>query len=306
MPRDESQKGLIAAIAAFTIWGLFPVYFVWTASVPATEMVAHRILWSLPFGLVVLFVLRQGRALVEALRDPRTLGLLALAAVLLAANWGFYIYAIQIEQIFQGSLGYYINPLFNVLAGLLFFRERLSRLQSVAIGLAAVGVGILTVYGGQFPWLSLILATTFCGYGVLRKLVVVPAMAGLMVEVLVLLVPAAAFMAWLTGQGELAFGRDPALTWLLVAAGPVTIVPLLFFTFAARRIRLSTLGVLQFIGPTLQFVCGLYYGEAFTPAHAWCFGFIWLGVALFALDGWVQSTRPMKSPMEKATNTISS
>lgn len=306
MERTDSQKGLISGIAAFTIWGLFPVYFVWTKSVPATELVAHRILWSLPFGLLVLLLLRQGRALVTALRAPRTLALLALAAVLLAGNWGFYIYAIQIEQIFQGSLGYYINPLLNVLAGMLFFKERLSRLQTLAILLAATGVAILTVYGGQFPWLSLILASSFCAYGVIRKFVVVPAMAGLMVEVLVLILPATAFLAWLATQGDLVFGRDAGLSWLLVASGPVTVIPLLFFAFAARRIRLSTLGVLQFIGPTLQFVCGLYYGEAFTPAHAWCFGFIWLGVALFALDGMRQNTLRSKSPSVKATNTISS
>ena len=306
MERTDSQKGLISGIAAFVIWGLFPVYFVWTKSVPATELVAHRILWSLPFGMAVLLLLRQGRALLTALREPRTLALLTLAALLLAGNWGFYIYAIQIEQIFQGSLGYYINPLLNVLAGMLFFKERLSRLQTLAIALAAVGVAILTLYGGQFPWLSLILASSFCAYGVIRKFVVVPAMAGLMVEVLVLILPATAFLAWLAAQGDLVFGREAGLSWLLVAAGPITVIPLFFFTFAARRIRLSTLGVLQFGGPTLQFACGLYYGEAFTPAHAWCFGFIWVGVALFALDGLVQSRRASSRPMEKATKTISS
>ena len=296
MERSESQQGLISGIAAFTIWGLFPVYFVWTRAVPATELVAHRVVWSLPFGLAVLLVLRQWRPLLAIFRQPRNLSLLTAAAVLLAVNWGFYIYAIQIEQIFQGSLGYYINPLLNVLVGLLLFKERLSRLQALAIALAAIGVGILTVYGGQFPWLSLLLASTFCAYGVVRKVVEVPAMAGLMVEVLVLLPPALLFLVCLWRGGGLAFGGDAGLSWLLVAAGPVTIVPLIFFTFAARRIRLSTLGVLQFIGPTLQFVCGLFYGEAFTQAHAWCFGFIWAGVALFAADGLAQSRRLTSRP----------
>ena len=295
-PHTESQKGLISGIAAFTIWGLFPVYFVWTRAVPATELVAHRVLWSLPFGLVVLLLLRQWRPLLAIFRQPRTLGLLALASILLAVNWGFYIYAIQIDEIFQGSLGYYINPLLNVLVGLLLFRERLSQWQAAAIGLATVGVLILTVYGGQFPWLSLLLASTFCAYGVVRKVVEVPSMAGLLVEVLVLLLPAAALLAWLGSRGSLVFGQDVGLSWLVVAAGPITIIPLIFFTFAARRIRLSTLGILQFIGPTLQFACGLYYGEAFTDAHKWCFGFIWVGVAMFALDGLRQSRRDASRP----------
>ena len=291
MPRSDAQKGLISGIAAFTIWGLFPIYFVVTASVSATEMVAHRVLWSLPFGLLILAVLRQFGALARVLRDARTLGLLALASVALGANWGIYIYSIQIEQIFQSSLGYYINPLLNVLVGVLFFRERLSRLQFAAIALAAVGVAILTVYGGQFPLIALSLAALFCAYGVIRKLVDVPAMVGLMVEVLALALPALAFMVWLAERGEMMFGTSSQLSWLLVAAGPVTLVPLICFVFAARRIRLSTLGILQFIGPTLQFALGLYYGEAFTPAHAWCFGFIWTGVALFALDGYLQNRR---------------
>ena len=295
-PHTESQKGLISGIAAFTIWGLFPVYFVWTRAVPATELVAHRVLWSLPFGLAVLLLLRQWRPLLAIFRQPRTLSLLALASILLAVNWGFYIYAIQIDEIFQGSLGYYINPLLNVLVGLLLFRERLSRWQAAAIGLATVGVLILTVYGGQFPWLSLLLASTFCAYGVVRKVVEVPSMAGLLVEVLVLLLPAAALLAWLGSRGSLVFGQDVGLSWLVVAAGPITIIPLIFFTFAARRIRLSTLGILQFIGPTLQFACGLYYGEAFTDAHKWCFGFIWVGVAMFALDGLRQSRRDASRP----------
>ena len=295
-PHTESQKGLISGIAAFTIWGLFPVYFVWTRAVPATELVAHRVLWSLPFGLAVLLLLRQWRPLLAIFRQPRTLSLLALASILLAVNWGFYIYAIQIDEIFQGSLGYYINPLLNVLVGLLLFRERLSQWQAAAIGLATVGVLILTVYGGQFPWLSLLLASTFCAYGVVRKVVEVPSMAGLLVEVLVLLLPAAALLAWLGSRGSLVFGQDVGLSWLVVAAGPITIIPLIFFTFAARRIRLSTLGILQFIGPTLQFACGLYYGEAFTDAHKWCFGFIWVGVAMFALDGLRQSRRDASRP----------
>ncbi len=295
-PKTESQKGLLSAIASLIIWGLFPVYFVATAAVPAVEMVAHRVVWSLPVGLLVLLILHQWKPLVAIFRAPKTLLYLTIAALLLAVNWGVYIYAIQIEQIFQGSLGYYINPLLNVFVGFLIFRERFSALQIVAVAFATIGVLILGLYGGVFPWLSIILGTTFCAYAATRKVVEVPAMAGLMVEVLVLLLPALAYLGWLAGQGQLSFGQDLTLSLLLLLAGPLTLIPLLLYVFAARRVRFSTLGIIQFLGPTLQFACGLYYGETFTTAHAWCFGFIWLGVAIFAFDAAAQTRRPISTP----------
>lgn len=284
-PREtDSRIGLISGFSAYFIWGLFPIYFVATRSVPALEILAHRIVWSLPFGLLILLFRRQIRETVSVFAKPRTLALLALASVSLAANWGVYIYAIQIDQIFQGSLGYYINPLIYVLVAVVFFNEKLSRMQGIAIALAAAGVGVLTVYGGQFPGISLFLAASFTAYGVLRKVIDVGAMPGLMVEVVILLGPALAYMIWLAGTGDMVFGQERKLDALLLLAGPVTVVPLLFFAFAARRIRLSTLGILQFLGPTMQFALGVYYGEAFTPAHAVCFTLIWVGVAVFAFD----------------------
>lgn len=288
----DSRAGLISGLSAYLMWGLFPIYFVATKAVPAPEILAHRILWSLPFGLLILLFRRQIGDTIKAIRKPRTLGLLALASISLAANWGVYIYAIQIEQIFQGSLGYYINPLIYVLVAVLFFGERLSRLQGLAILLACIGVLVLTIYGGQFPIISLFLAVSFTIYGVLRKLIDVGAMPGLFIEVLVLIVPAALYLGWLWQTDMIVFGTDQTLSWLMVLSGPITVLPLLAFAFAARRIRLSTLGVLQFIGPTMQFLCGLYFGEAFTTAHAVCFTLIWVGVILFALDGWRTSRRP--------------
>ncbi len=290
-PQTESKAGLISGFSAYFMWGLFPIYFVATRSVPALEILAHRIVWSLPFGLLILLFRRQIRETLAVFAKPKTLALLALASVSLAANWGVYIYAIQIDQIFQGSLGYYINPLIYVLVAVLFFGERLSRLQGAAIALAAAGVAVLTVYGGQFPAISLFLAGSFTAYGVLRKVIDVGAMPGLMVEVLVLLGPALAYMAWLWTNGDMVFGRELRLDALLVMAGPITVLPLLAFAFAARRIRLSTLGILQFLGPTMQFACGLYYGEPFTRAHAVCFALIWIGVAIFALDAYRASRR---------------
>jgi chloramphenicol-sensitive protein RarD len=286
LPSPDSRAGLISGLAAYFMWGLFPIYFVATKAVPAPEILAHRIIWSLPFGLLILLFRRQIGDVLTALKNKRTLALLTLASISLAANWGVYIYAIQIEQIFQGSLGYYINPLIYVLVAVLFFGETLSKRQGLAIALACAGVLVLTVYGGQFPAISLFLAISFTIYGVLRKLIDVGAMPGLFIEVLVLIMPALLFMGWLMQSDQMVFGTDPVLNWLMIAAGPITVLPLLAFAFAARRIRLSTLGILQFVGPTLQFLCGIYFGEPFTTAHAVCFALIWIGVALFAYDGW--------------------
>ena len=278
-------------MTAYFMWGLFPIYFVATKAVPAPEILAHRILWSLPFGLLILVFRKQIGETLRAISTPRTLGLLALASISLAANWGVFIYAIQIDQIFQASLGYYINPLIYVLVAVVFFKERLTRLQGMAIALACVGVLILTLYGGQFPAISLFLAVSFTIYGVLRKLIDVGAMPGLFVEVLVLVLPALFYMGWLFQSDQLLFGSSTRINLLMILAGPLTVLPLLAFAFAARRIRLSTLGILQFIGPTMQFLCGIYFGEPFTTAHALCFTFIWIGVSLFALDGFRSRNR---------------
>lgn len=280
-------------MTAYLIWGLFPIYFVATKHVPALEILSHRIVWSVPFGLLILLFRQQIGETVKALANPRTVGLLTIAAIALALNWGVYIWAIQIEQIFQGSLGYYINPLIYVLVGVVFFKEKLSRIQALAIALAVIGVLILTIQGGQFPLIALILATSFATYGVLRKQIDIGAMPGLFIEVLVLLLPAAIVLFIFHQNGTLAWkanGRETDM--LLIFAGPLTVLPLLAFAFAARRIALSTLGILQYIGPTLQFACAIYYGEPFTAAHAWCFGFIWIGVGIFAFEAIRNSKRP--------------
>ena len=281
------STGLWAGIAAYTIWGVFPVYFKATEHVSAMEILAHRIVWSIPFGMLIIAIRRQFPAVIKAIANRKTLLLLTLAAISLAINWGIYIWAIQIDQIFQGSLGYYINPLFFVVIGVVFFKETLSHLQTLAVVFAAIGVTILTLYGGVFPWISLCLAFSFGLYGLIRKQVDVGAMPGLFVETLVLLPFAAAYLYYLSQSGEIVFGYKQggaSITWLMIAAGPITVLPLLCFAVAARKLNLSTLGFLQFIGPTLQFCCGLYYGEPFTKAHALCFTFIWIAVAIFVWD----------------------
>jgi len=291
---DDARLGLIAGIMAYTFWGAFPIYFKMTEAVGPLEILAHRIAWSLPFALIIIALRRQWTELKRAIRIPRLVGLLGLAALALSVNWGVYIWAVQNEQIFQGSLGYFINPLMYVLIGVLFFGEKLSKLQSISVILALIGVSILTIYGGVFPYISLILATSFAIYGVIRKQAVVGAIPGLVIETALLFIPAAAFLIWLHAQGSLSFGSAPGITALLLLAGPVTVLPLWAFAIAARKLKLSTLGMLQYIGPTGQFICALYYGESFTAAHAWCFGFIWLGILIYSFDAYKARVRAIK------------
>lgn len=281
----DTKSGLLSGVIAYTIWGLFPIYFIAIKHVPTLEIVGHRILWSIPFGFLILLFRKQVIETVSIFRKPKIIALLALAAFTMAANWGVYIWAVQQDQIFQGSLGYYINPLTYVLVGVVFFKETISRLQIFAIALACIGVAILTFHGGVFPWIAMVLVTTFTIYGILRKQIAVGAMPGLFVEILTLLLPALILLAYMAKSDMLAWGNGGwELNALLLLAGPLTVLPLLAFAFAARRISLSALGVLQYIGPTLQFALAVYYGEAFTAAHAWCFGFIWLGVGVFTFD----------------------
>jgi chloramphenicol-sensitive protein RarD len=291
----DGKAGLLSGLAAYTMWGLFPIYFVAMRHVPALELLSHRIVWSVPFGLLILLFRKQIRETLRALAEPKTVALLSIASVALAANWGVYIWAIQQGQIFQGSLGYYINPLLYVLVAVVFFKEKLSPLQGLAIFFAFIGVLILTIKGGVFPGISLFLAFSFTVYGVLRKQIDIGAMPGIFIEVLLLVLPAAGILWYLSAQGGLSWGNfDTKTDVLIILAGPLTVLPLLAFAFAARRIQLSTLGILQYIGPTMQFGCALYFGEPFTVAHAWCFGFIWLGVGVFAFDAIRKSRKPRK------------
>lgn len=281
----SARLGIVAALLAYSMWGVFPVYFKFVEAVLPGEVLVHRIVWSVPFGALILLLRGQFSAVRKALGDKRMLAWLGLAAVCIAANWFIYIWAVQHERIFETSLGYYINPLVFVLVGVVLLGERLTPLQTGAVGLAGTGVLILAVYGGIFPWVSVSLALLFTAYGVIRKQVAIGAMPGLFVETLLLLPFACAWYAVLEGRDQAVFGSGGAgLTSLLLLAGPITVLPLLFFATAARNLTLTTLGFMQFLAPTLQFMTGLYYGEALTPAHAWCFACIWLAVVLFSAD----------------------
>ena len=281
------RGGVIAGVLAFGMWGLLPIYFIITDEVSALEMLVHRVVWAVPFGAVILWVRHQWPEVWAALRAPKSFGLLTLSAIFIAVNWLGYIWAVQSEQIFQASLGYYINPLMYVLAGFVLLGERLRPYQLLAVLLAAVGVGVLTVSGGQFPRIALLVAVSFTIYGVIRKQVNVGAMPGLFVETVLLLPLCVGYLMWLLLSAQAAFSlEEPKLFGLLLFAGPFTVVPLLLFAVAARRLRLATIGFLQFIAPTGQFIIGVVYGEPLTMAHMICFGFIWTAVSVFLFDAW--------------------
>lgn len=284
---NDTRDGLIAAFLAYLMFGVLPVYFKVLADVGALEVLVHRIVWAVPFGALIIFVRRQWPEVRRALADGRVFGSLALAAVLIACNWYVYIYAVQNDQIYQASLGYYINPLLFTVVGVFVFGEKLRRFQVAALLLAAAGVLVLTFSGGQFPAIALLLGTLFTIYGVIRKRVVVGGMPGLFVETLVLFPLSAAYLLWIMGSGVSAFASgDPSTVGLLLLAGPVTVLPLLCFALAARRLNLSTVGMMQFLAPTLQFIIGVLYGEELTTAHVVCFSLIWLAVGLFSWDAW--------------------
>jgi len=286
----QGSSAVFAGVFAYVWWGLFPIYFKIIETVSATEILTHRIIWSVPFGLMILLIMRQWPQLTQTLKNKKNMFLLLIAAIAVAANWGIYIWAIQIDQIFQGSLGYYIIPLFYVIVGVVFLGERLSPWQGLAVFLALVGVLVLIFYGQVIPYIALFLAASFTLYGVIRKQITVQPMVGLFIETALLMPVALFYIYWLSRTGQFEFQLASLdLKILLLLAGPITVLPLLAFTVAAKTLKLSTLGFLQFIAPTLQFICGLYYGEIFTPAHAWCFGLIWLAVGIFSWDSWHQN-----------------
>lgn len=293
-PEDRARNGIIAALCAYLMWGFLPIYFKAVQQVAALEILSHRVLWAIPFGALIIALRRQWPEVRRALTHRRTLGLLTLAAIFIAINWLVFVWAVQQSQIFQASLGYYINPLIYVVIGVLFLGETLRRLQVAAVLLAVAGVAVLTISGGEFPLISLALAVSFTTYGVLRKQTVVGGMPGLFIETIILMPLALGYIAWATEVQTASFAAvSRELDGLLILAGPVTVLPLLCFALAARRLTLSTLGFMQFITPTMQFVTGLVYGEQLTVAHAICFSCIWIAVALFSWDAWKRSRVPV-------------
>ena len=290
----EVRNGVLLGLLAYTMWGVFPVYFKWIASVEPLEVLSHRVIWAVAFGALIITGRRQWREVRGVFVDRSRLAWLGLAAVCISVNWLIYIWAVQNERIFETSLGYYINPLMYVAVGIVLFGERLRKLQVAAVAAASIGVAVLTISGGVFPWVALSLASLFTGYGVIRKQVAIGAMPGLFVET-ALLSPFAIGLLWVfTASGDLAFGAtDTRLSLLLALGGPVTVMPLLLFAIAAKRLPLTTIGFMQFLAPTLQFCTGLYYGEVLTPSHVVCFALIWTAVGFFSYDALRTSKRPL-------------
>lgn len=282
---DCRYEGVLSGLTAYVIWGFLPVYFKLSQHVEAFEVLAHRIVWAVPVGAVILAWRCQWREVRRAFKNPRVFFWLFLAAILIAVNWYIYIVAVQSEQVYQASLGYYINPLMYVLIGVAFLGERLRRLQVVSLVLAALGVAILTVSYAELPWIALALGASFTAYGVIRKKVPVGAMPGLFIETLLLLPLAAFWLAVLLKSGTSSFWYGNAANdALLLLAGPLTVVPLLCFAVAARKLTLTAVGFIQFLAPTLQFAVGVAYGEPLPPASLACFVLIWTAVVLFSWD----------------------
>jgi chloramphenicol-sensitive protein RarD len=281
-------RGLQIAIGASVIWGVMPLYWHLLRSVPAFQVTLHRILWSAVLVCAWLGLTRGRGWLRATLAQPRAAGLLALSGMLIACNWGLYIWAVHAGRVVEASLGYFINPLLNVVLGVFVFRERLTRVQLASVLLATLGVAWLTWRLGEPPWIALVLAASFAAYGVIRKVVAVDAVSGLAVESLYLVGPALALIAWFewTGPGALTGAWWPGIDVLLVVSGALTALPLIGFAYAVRRIPLSIVGLLQYVAPTLQFLIGvLVFHEAFDRDRAIGFAFIWIALALFAGEG---------------------
>jgi chloramphenicol-sensitive protein RarD len=281
----NTKQGLIAALIAYVCYGLLPIYIKSVDAVPSIEVLAHRIIWSVPFGLLIVLGRKQIPEIKAAFTDIRIMGLLFTTALLIGMNWYIYIYSVQTNQVLQASLGYYINPLFYVLVGVIFLKERLRALQAVAISIAAIGVLILTLSTGQFPWIAITLAASFTVYGVIRKNVAVGAMPGLFIETLIICPLALAYFYHITQGGFAIFANnDSSMIVLLLLAGPITVIPLLLFAVAARKLRLTTIGMMQFLSPTMQFIVALFYGEILSVPSMICFSCIWLAISIFIYD----------------------
>jgi chloramphenicol-sensitive protein RarD len=293
------QTGILYAAAAYIIWGLFPIYFKSLESVSPAQILWHRIVWACVLLLIVLAFRRQWSWILRVLRQPKVLAGFAASALLLSINWYIYIWSVNNDHVIDASLGYFMNPLVSVLLGFALLHERLRQAQWAAVALAAAGVAWLTLHAGHPPWVSLALALTFGFYGLLRKTAALGALEGLSLETFLLAPIALGCLAWLSLNHENVFS-DASLNFkcLMIAAGPITAVPLLLFAAGARRIPLSTLGLLQYFTPTLQLLLGVWlYHEPFGGQRLIGYAFVWSALAVFSLDGlWKAWRAPRLQP----------
>lgn len=289
------NRGILYAALAYLAWGLFPLYFKQIAQVPSLEVVMHRTLWCLVLLLGILTVMKRWAWLRELRQSPKVLATFMLSALLLSVNWVVYVWAVQTEHVLDASLGYFINPLVNVALGFVFLHERPRRLQWLSVGIAAAGVLWLTLQTGRLPWVALVLAISFGFYGLLRKVAKLGALEGLTLETLMMAPIAVAALGWWTWSGQSAIsaalhqGETGTMGWLLFA-GPLTAIPLLLFAAGARRIPMSTLGLLQYISPSLQFILGVWlYHEPLQASRLLGFALIWAALLIYSLEGYLRS-----------------
>lgn len=288
----NARTGLAAAITAYTLWGFLPLYFKLLGATPPLMILGHRIVWSVPTALVLIAAAGKLKEIWAVVTRPKVLLALFASSIMIAVNWTIYIWAVTQGRVLEGSLGYFINPLITFLFAALMFGERFNRIQLLAFAAAVVGVVNQAVVVGQFPWVSLSLALSFAVYSAIRKRVAVDSRVGFAVEAMLLAPVALAYLLFFRPDGAPLFGSTaPQMPWLLMLAGPLTATPLILFAIGARRLKLSTIGILQYLAPTIQFGIALASGEPFTPGHAITFGFIWLGIGLFTFSAWRSERR---------------
>ena len=303
-PPQHDRTGLASAVGAYVIWGFLPLYLILVRSVPAFEFVGWRIIWTLPLCLLIVLFRKQGRELRAALANRHTLGWLALSASLIAVNWVVYVWAIQKGEVYAASLGYYINPLVNVLLGTMLLGERLTRAQWMAVGIAAIGVSLLVAGALTTLWISLALALTFGTYGLIRKQVEVGLVPGLTIESLLLLTPSVGVIWYYARLQGSSFAVSTDLSLAIMLGGVVTAVPLLLFAIAARKLPYSTLGFIQFLAPSIVFILGLtVFDKPLHPAEIACFACIWLAAAIFIWDLVARSRKPAASKASRPRGT---
>ncbi|RZQ55737.1 EamA family transporter RarD [Pseudidiomarina tainanensis] len=293
----RSRQGVFFAIAAYTMWGVAPIYFKWLQEVPALEILSHRIIWSFVLVFILIMALRRGNRLKPVLQNKQQMARLTLATCLLGGNWFLFIWAINNNHILDASLGYYINPLLNVAIGMAFFAERMRKMQLIAIALAVVGVLIQVISFGSVPWVALALACSFAIYGAIRKRLPIDSITGLWLETLILTPAVLVYLVFFASSSAADMTQN---TWqintLLIAAGVVTTAPLLCFTAAAQRIRYSTLGFFQYIGPSLMFILAVWvYGEPLAADKLVTFAIIWVALALYSIDTLVHQQRSKRA-----------
>lgn len=286
-PQQDERYGVITGLGAYLMWGLLPLFWPLLKPAVAFEILGHRIIWSLLFVIVLMYLTHSWPVVKQTLKDHKRLWLIVLASFFVATNWGVYIWAVNDNHVVETSLGYFINPLVSVLIGTVFFQEKLRTFQKVAVGIAAVAVIILSFDYGRLPWIALVLAASFGIYGGLKKQINLPAIPGLMMETVLLLPVTLFYLSWLYQSSESVLFSSPKLLVLAIISGPLTALPLLLFGTATTRVPLTWLGVMQYVAPTLQFIIGVtVFGELLSSLKIIGFLFVWSALAIFSIDAW--------------------